>query len=354
MPFDFSIGFIEEHLIYYCIKLKRSNFMKIDKNKLIIVTGGAGFIGSSVIRHLNDKGITNIVVVDELGHSEKWKNLVGKQFLEILEKDELFSWLESKESLISAFIHLGACSSTVETNASYLLENNTKFSIRLAEYALKHNHRFIYASSAATYGDGSFGFSDDEVILNQLRPLNMYGFSKQLFDLWAKNQGVLNRIVGLKYFNVFGPNEGHKGRMASAVFHLLDAVKKNGKVQLFKSEFPDQFAHGEQKRDFIYVKDAARMTCSFLENNAGGIYNIGMGEASTWNQLAEALFKALELPANIEYVDMPHDLMGKYQNYTCADMRKTKNVLKENAKCAHLEDSVIDYVRNHLLNNKTW
>ncbi len=333
--------------------------MKIDdkkreKDKLIVVTGGAGFIGSSVIRHLNDKGIKNIIVVDELGHSEKWKNLVGKNFLEIVEKKDLFSWLASKESLISSFIHLGACSSTVETNASYLLENNTKFSIKLAEYALKANHRFIYASSAATYGDGLLGFSDNEEVLDELKPLNMYGFSKQLFDVWAKNQGVLNKIIGLKYFNVFGPNEGHKGRMASAIIHLLDAVQKNGKVQLFKSEFPKTFANGEQKRDFIYVKDAARMTCSFLDNDANGIYNIGMGQASTWNQLAEALFTALEIPANIEYIDMPHDLIGKYQNYTCADMEKTKKALKTAAECAPLEDSVIDYVRNHLIPKKTW
>lgn len=192
--------------------------------KLIVVTGGAGFIGSGVIRYLNDKGHKNLVVIDEMGQTEKWKNLVGKQFADIIEKDQFFKWLEGRQSAIQAFIHLGACSSTVETDASYLLENNYRFSVRLAEYALKHGQRFIYASSAATYGDGSKGFSDAGI--DDLHPLNMYGYSKQLFDLWLKNQGLLDRVVGLKYFNVYGPNEGHKGRMASLIWHILPVVQK--------------------------------------------------------------------------------------------------------------------------------
>ena len=186
----------------------------------------------------------------------------------------LFAWLEGKQSQIEAFIHLGACSSTVETDASYLLENNYRFSVRLAEYALENNHRFIYASSAATYGDGSLGFSDDESRLNALHPLNMYGYSKHLFDLWLKNEKALDKVVGLKYFNVFGPNEMHKKRMASAITHILPTAQNEGVVRLFKSSEPDRFKDGEQKRDFIYVKDAARMTCAFLENDAAGIFNI--------------------------------------------------------------------------------
>jgi ADP-L-glycero-D-manno-heptose 6-epimerase len=328
--------------------------MKIYDDQYIIVTGGAGFIGSCVIRHLNDRGIYNIIVVDDLGHSEKWQNLVGKQFIDIIDKNKLFTWLEGKEKAIEAFIHLGACSSTVETNASYLLENNTHFSIRLVEYAINNGQRFIYASSAATYGDGSLGFSDDESQLQTLKPLNMYGYSKHLFDLWLKNQGLLNKVVGLKYFNVFGPNETHKGRMASAILNMLPAAKNEGVVKLFKSSDPKNYADGEQKRDFIYVKDAARMTAAFLFNDASGIFNIGTGYAGSWNEMAKGVFKAIDKPAKIEYFEMPADLKGKYQNYTCADMAKTKNALKEQADCMPLEQAVVDYVRNHLVAGKTW
>lgn len=328
--------------------------MKVFDDQYIVITGGAGFIGSGLIRHLNDSGIYNLIIVDRLGHSEKWKNLVGKRFLDIIDKDQLFTWLEGRESTIEAFIHLGACSNTVETNASYLLENNYRFSQRLADYALTNNHRFIYASSAATYGDGSGGFSDDENQLETLQPLNMYGYSKHLFDLWLKNQGVLDKVVGLKYFNVFGPNETHKDRMASAIIRMLPAAQKEGVIRLFKSSEPDKYSDGDQKRDFIYVKDAARMTCAFLFNDATGIYNMGVGKAETWNQLASAVFKAIHKPAKIEYFEMPDDLLGKYQNYTCADMKKTTHVLKDLAKTMPLEEAVLDYIRNHLITGQSW
>lgn len=328
--------------------------MKIFDDQYIVITGGAGFIGSGVIRHLNDRGIHNLIVVDELGTSEKWKNLVGKSFLDIIDKNQFFQWLDGKESAIEAFIHLGACSSTVETDASYLLENNYRFSVRLAEYALEHGHRFIYASSAATYGDGSLGFSDDESKLQTLKPLNMYGYSKHLFDLWLKNQGVLNQVVGLKYFNVFGPNEDHKERMASAIVRMLPAAKKEAVVRLFKSNDPKNFPDGGQQRDFVYVKDVARMTTAFLFNDATGIFNIGSGKASTWNELATAVFKAIDKPVKIEYIDMPPDLTGKYQNYTCADMNKTRQTLKGEADCMPLEASVVDYIRNHLITGQSW
>jgi ADP-L-glycero-D-manno-heptose 6-epimerase len=328
--------------------------MEFDQDQWIVITGGAGFIGSGVVRYLNDQGLKNLVIVDELRRTEKWKNLVGKQFSDVLLKSQLFDWLKGKESLVGAFIHLGACSDTMETDANYLLENNYRYSVRLAEYALKHDQRLIYASSAATYGDGSQGFRDDHQQLFELQPLNMYGFSKQMFDQWAFNEGILDQIVGLKYFNVFGPNEAHKGRMASAITRMVQQILKGEKVKLFKSTDPSRFADGEQKRDFIYVKDAVRMTCAFLTNSASGIYNIGSGRASTWNELAHAVYKALEIPPQIEYMDMPAELVNKYQNYSRADMSKTVTVLKEATQCLSLEAAVSDYVRQYLIQGKTW
>ena len=328
--------------------------MKEADEPLIIITGGSGFIGSGLVRHLNDSGIDNLILVDDLGSSDKWKNLTGKSFVDLLHKDQLFEWLEGKGAEIGAIVHLGACTKTTETNANYLLENNYRYSVKLAEYALKNDIRFVYASSAATYGDGELGFNDDLAGINSLKPLNMYGMSKQLFDLWAKREGILNEIVGLKFFNVFGPNEFHKGRMSSAIVHVLPSILNEGVVRLFKSNDPKNFADGGQMRDFIYVKDVVRMICAFLSSKVTGIYNIGSGQASSWNELANAIFHAVGSPPRIEYIDMPTDLIGKYQNYTCADMRKTQAAIGEVSQCRPLQDTVGDYVRNYLLKGQTW
>lgn len=325
---------------------------------LIVVTGAAGMIGSGIVRHLNDLGHTNLLLVDDLGSSDKWKNLLGKRFSHLISIQELFPYLEGRGKEIAAFIHLGACSDTLEKNGDYLMENNYRFSVRLAEYALNHGIRFIYASSAATYGDGSRGFSDDHSLLSQLAPLNLYGFSKHLFDLWADEQGVLSQVVGLKYFNVFGPNEEHKGRMASMVFKMYPLVQKEGVLRLFKSSDPKQFADGDQCRDFIYVKDAARITCDFLRNSSGGIFNVGSGVPSTWNELARQVFRASNVPVKIEYISMPEDLARQYQNYTCADVQKLMNCfLKAEPKAFcrfSLGEAVTDYVQQHLAKDQKW
>lgn len=323
--------------------------------KIIVITGAAGFIGSCTVRYLNDLGFHDLVLVDDIKKTQKWKNLIHKKSLDFISRHALFEWLKGRETEIQAFIHLGACSDTMEMDGDYLMENNFRYTLRLAEYALKHGQRFIYASSAATYGDGSMGFSDDHSTLEALRPLNLYGFSKSYFDLWAKQQGVLDKIVGLKYFNVFGPNENHKERMASMVYKMVPIVQKEGMIRLFKSSDPKQFGDGDQCRDFIYVKDAVEITCQFLNQSLGGIFNVGTGEPTTWNTLAKAVFKALDKPVNIEYIAMPSDLAGQYQNYTCADMTKYKKMTGIAKPCHFtVEEGVIDYVRNHLLKDRRW
>jgi ADP-L-glycero-D-manno-heptose 6-epimerase len=328
---------------------------KFKDEKITVITGAAGFIGSCIVKHLNDKGINNLLLVDDVKKTEKWKNLLNKKCIDFISRHDLFKWLEGKGDIVKAFIHLGACSDTLETDGDYLMENNFRYTVRLAEYAMQHAQRFIYASSAATYGDGTLGFSDDHSVLEDLRPLNLYGFSKYYFDLWAKQQRILDKVVGLKYFNVFGPNENHKGRMASMVYKMLPIVQNEGKIRLFKSSEPERFGDGDQCRDFIYVKDAVRMTCGFLENGTCGIFNIGTGETTTWNALANAVFKALDKPAQIEYIDMPSDLIRQYQNYTCADMSKYKKQTGVTAVCHYtIEDAVIDYVRNYLLEDRRW
>jgi len=321
---------------------------------MIIVTGGAGFIGSCVVSYLNQKGIDDIIIVDNLGKTEKWKNLVGKRYLEYWHKDDFRKKLENYESELpipDAVIHMGACSSTTELDADYLYSNNTQYTQQLISWANQKKIRFIYASSAATYGDGSNGYSDNHEDIHKLRPLNMYGYSKQFLDEMVLRLKLEKTICGLKFFNVYGPNEYHKGSMTSVVFNAYNQIRDTGKVRLFKSYHPD-YADGQQKRDFVYVKDVARIIYWLLKNpNINGIYNIGCGIARTWNDLARAVFKALELEANIDYIEMPEHLKGKYQYFTQAENEKIiKAGWKEGFTC--LEEGVKDYVQNYLAKDK--
>jgi len=317
---------------------------------MIIVTGGAGFIGSAIVWRLNQRGEEDIIVADHLDASEKWKNLVPLRFKDYLDRDDLIERIEQGDfgSRIRAIFHLGACSSTTETDSAYLMENNYRYTLRLASWQERHpNCRFVYASSAATYGDGTEGYRDDEGALRSLRPLNMYGYSKHLFDLCALRKGWLNRIVGLKYFNVFGPNESHKGDMRSVIHKAFPGVRDEGMIRLFQSH-REGYEDGEQVRDFIYVKDAVDMTLFFLENRrANGIFNIGTGAPRTWNDVAGAMFQALDRTPRIEYIPMPDTLKEKYQYYTCADMTKLQA-----AGCSHapmtLEEAVREYVLDYL------
>lgn len=341
---------------FYC----GNGYMKtqIFDDQFIVITGAAGFIGSGIVRHLNDKGFFNLVLVDNFDKGDKWKNLRHKRFAEFIAPEDLFDFLEGREQDVEAFVHLGACSDVTETDGDYMFHNNYRFSIDLAEYALENSHRFIYASSAATYGDGSLGFADDVTQLDALCALNLYGFSKHMFDKWLYEQNVLDQVVGLKYFNIFGPNEGHKGRMTSMVTHMVNQIQKTGRVKLFKSTDPKRFKDGEQCRDFFYVKDAVKMTALFLDHDLNGIFNVGSGDATTWNELAEFVFDALGEKKQIEYIPLPEDLKGCYQNYTRADMTKFYRTIKEK-NITYLPDftlksAIEDYVNIHLLKGVEW
>lgn len=318
---------------------------------MIIITGGAGFIGSVLCWYLNKQGITDIILVDSLKSTEKWKNLRGLRFSDYLEKEEFIELIRSGKwnTPTDALFHLGACSSTTETNASYLVQNNFSYTRDLALYAVQKNIRFIYASSAATYGGGEHGYDDDEQFLIRLKPLNMYGFSKHMFDLWAQKHGLLDKIVGLKYFNVYGPNEYHKGEMRSLICKAVEQIKTTGRLRLFKSYRPE-FPDGEQKRDFIYVKDAVKMTAFFLLENrsASGIFNLGTGETHSWNELARAVFKGMNQEPVIEYIDMPDSIREKYQYFTQANINKLRDAGYRHP-ITPFEDAVVDYVRNYLI-----
>lgn len=320
---------------------------------MIIVTGGAGFIGSAIVWKLNQLGEKEIIVVDELGQDDKWKNLTGINFIDFYHKDHFIDMVldGNLPFEFDTIIHMGACSSTTEKDADYLFENNFRYSQELVKFSLTHRAKFIYASSAATYGDGSNGYSDDEKHLLNLRPLNMYGYSKHLFDTWLYKTGVIDEVVGLKFFNVYGPNEYHKGDMRSVVHKSFGQIKESGKVKLFKS-YKSGYKDGEQLRDFIYVKDVVDIIAFFVEQkDKFGIYNVGTGKAQSWNDLVISVFNAMNMPVNIEYIDMPENLKSKYQYFTQAEMGKLRQA-GYTKEFYSLESGVEDYVKNYLITEK--
>lgn len=316
---------------------------------MIIVTGGAGFIGSAFVWKLNCEGIHDVIVVDHLGTSDKWKNLVPLRFEDYLRKDDFFDMVcdDDVPFEVSAVVHMGACSSTTERDADYLWENNFAYTRTLAEWALDHDIRFIYASSAATYGDGTQGFSDEHAKIPELRPINMYGYSKQVFDLWVLRHKLESQMAGIKFFNVFGPNEYHKGDMTSVIFKAFHQIRQTGKVRLFKSYLPE-YSDGGQMRDFVYVKNCVDVLWWLLKHpKTNGIFNLGTGRARTWNDLINAVYTAMNLAPDIEYIEMPEGLRNQYQYFTEADMGKLKKAGAP-VDFPALEDSVRDYVQNYL------
>ena len=317
---------------------------------MIIVTGGSGFIGSALVWGLNERGHEDILVVDQFETGQKWKNLRSLEYLDYMNKIQFLEHVENDTLPYDpdAVLHLGACSATTEEDLEFLMENNYRYTKELARWSLEHGARFLYASSAAVYGDGEKGYSDDHDRIPDLEPLNKYAFSKQRFDEFALRQGWLNEIVGLRYFNVYGPNEYHKGEMRSVVNKSLPQARDEGVIRLFQSH-RDDIEDGQQKRDFLYVKDAVNMTLHLLENeDTSGIYNIGTGQARPFDDLAEAIFDALDEPSRIEYFEMPEHLRENYQYFTEADLTKLRDSGYDQP-ITSLEEAVRDYVTNYLL-----
>lgn len=319
-------------------------------NDTILVTGAAGMIGSALIWELNRRGHENIIAVDRLGTDEKWRNLVALRYADYIDADALWPRLgDAALRDVKWIFHLGAISATTERDARALMDNNYDYSRRLAEWALAGDRRFVYASSAATYGDGARGMRDGQAELDAYRPLNAYGYSKHFFDQHAHRRGWFERgLVGLKYFNIFGPNEDHKGDMRSVVHKATAQIQTTGRVSLFKSEHPD-FRDGEQKRDFFYVKDAVAATLHLAATpSANGLFNVGSGRASTWVELVTPIFDALGLPVQIDFVPLPDALRGKYQYFTCADTSRL-DATGWTASDRNLGEAVRDYVSNYLV-----
>jgi len=320
----------------------------MDKKSIIVITGAAGFIGSCLVEYLNHRGYTNLLLVDNFGRTDKTRNLEGKKFIEKIERENFFEWLFEHKPKIGFFFHIGARTDTTEFNYAIHQHLNVEYSKKVWHYCTIHNIPLVYASSAATYGNGEFGYRDDHQIVNLLKPLNPYGVSKNDFDKWVLHQDDHpNFWAGLKFFNVYGPNEYHKGRMASVIFHSFNQIKKTGSVKLFKSHRPD-FADGEQLRDFIYVKDILKVCYWLMQRQpTSGIYNLGTGKARSFNDLVKATFAGLDMKPEIVYIDMPEDIRETYQYFTEADMQKLRSIGYMDTFYS-LEKGVDDYVRNYL------
>lgn len=320
----------------------------MQNNAAIVVTGAAGFIGSCLVGFLNEKGYDNLIITDDFSRLDKTPNLDGKQFQKKVERTSFFDWLKETRPVIDFVFHIGARTDTTEFDYSIHQQLNVEYSQKVWEYCTENNIALVYASSAATYGAGEFGYTDDHELPFKLQPLNPYGISKNEFDKWALQQTISPPFwAGLKFFNVYGPNEYHKGRMASVIWHSFNQVKKDGRVKLFKSHRPD-FKDGQQLRDFVYVKDVLNV-CYWLMNNkpVSGIYNLGTGRARAFEDLVKAVFSGLDKPAQIDFIEMPEDIRDKYQYFTEADMHKLQGV-GYNRPFFSLEEGVDDYVRNYL------
>jgi ADP-L-glycero-D-manno-heptose 6-epimerase len=339
----------------------------MDKKEIIIVTGAAGFIGSCMVAYLNQNGYENLIIVDDFGVETKRKNWETKKFINVIERQSLFEWLKINQPKVSSFIHLGARTDTTEFNYAIHEELNVEYSKSVWHYCVQNKIPLIYASSAATYGSGEFGYDDNHELPFKLQPLNPYGVSKNEFDKWALQETTASQPftkaeyvneppfwAGLKFFNVYGPNEYHKARMASVIWHSFNQIKKDGVVKLFKSHRPD-VEDGQQLRDFIYVKDLVSVIFWMMENTMdnvqlkfnNGLYNLGTGTARSFEALVNATFAGLDLQPNIQYIDMPLDIRDKYQYFTEANMQKLKDI-GYTKEFFSLEEGVDDYVRNFL------
>jgi ADP-L-glycero-D-manno-heptose 6-epimerase len=336
----------------------------INKTSAIVVTGAAGFIGSCMVGYLNEQGYENLILVDEFDEAEKELNLHLKKYTVRVERENFFEWLDMEKPDVKLVFHLGARTDTAEFDYAIHQHLNVDYSQNIWRYCSKYEIPLVYASSAATYGSGGSGYSDDHDVIEKLKPLNPYGVSKNEFDKWAVLQKDTPPFwAGLKFFNVYGPNEYHKGRMASMIFHGFRQIQQNGFVKLFKSH-KEGFNDGEQLRDFIYVKDVIKMCYWFSQwsmmngqdatgngqQPASGIYNIGTGKTRSFNDLAKATFGALGMNTEIKYIDMPKDIRDKYQYFTEAEMEKIKTA-GYTSRLYSLEEGVADYVRNYLANN---
>jgi len=316
---------------------------------MIIVTGAAGFIGSNLVKKLNDKGHNDIIVVDEFSRDDKNKNLQGKTFNQKIDREEFLNWLPENHQKVDFIFHLGARTDTAEFNKEVLNHLNLNYSKKVWSLCEQHNIPLIYASSGATYGGGEFGYKDDHDLPFKLQPLNAYGESKNDFDKWVLEQNSTSDYwAGVKFFNVYGPNEYHKGRMASVIFHAYNQIKETGKMKLFRSHRHD-YKDGEQLRDFIYVKDVTDVLYFFMERKPkNGLFNIGQGKARTFNDLVNNTFNAMGVTGNIEYIDTPEDIRDKYQYFTEADIEKLRST--GYTKSFHtLEEGIEDYVKNYLI-----